>query len=68
MEKGSGRGATGGKIFNGRTKNGKGNLLSRLNGSGRHCNSNIHRGRIHLTVGKQGYRTMMPVGVRVLMD
>lgn len=68
MENGSGRAAGGRKIFDGRSKNGNWDLPTRLNGSGWNCDGNVHYGRIHLAVHKHGYRTMMLVGIRVVMD
>jgi len=63
-----GRGATGGKIFNGRRKNRKDEMCCRLD-CVRWCDrSNFSQGQINLTVRKQGYCTMVFQGRRVGMD
>jgi len=63
----AGRGASGGKIFNGRSKVGKSVLGSRLDPKD-FCNGgNVHRSRVHLAVCKQRDNALVTRFVRIVM-
>ena len=63
-----GRGATGGKIFNGRSKNRNDKLRGRLNRSRLRDGGNFHRDRVHLAVGEHRDRTIVVGFASVLVD
>jgi hypothetical protein len=63
-----GRGASGGKIFNGRGKNGNDNLWGRLERNGGHDDRNLNIGGINVAVGEHRDRTVVVGFAGVLVD